>query len=51
MKSSAILLCASLFLLVSCKRISLGPYRNYQVTNDEAVPASKIGGAPYRNNR
>lgn len=51
MKRTALLLCATLCLMTACKRMSLGPYRNYQLTNDEAVPASKVGGAPYRAHR
>lgn len=49
MKTAALLLLASFTLLVSCNRYSLGPYRNYKITNDEAIPASKVGGAPWRN--
>ena len=38
-------------LLSSCRYMSLGPYKHYRISNDEAVPASKVGGAPWRNKR
>lgn len=34
-----------------CRYMSLGPYKHYRISNDEAVPASKVGGAPWRNKR
>ena len=48
MKAAVLLLCTTLGLLSSCKHDPDNPYRNYKVTNDEAIPASKVGGAPYR---
>lgn len=51
MKFPAQFLLALCCLLTSCNRFSAGPYLNYQVTDDEAIPASKIGGAPYRQRR
>lgn len=48
---TAVLLTLTLFTLCACNRISQGPYRNYKVTNDEALPASQIGGAPWRQRR
>ena len=47
----SILFSLALLLLVSCNRISQGPYKNYKVTDDEAIPASKIGGAPWIHRR
>lgn len=43
---TAFLLTLTLFTLSACNRISQGPYRNYKITNDEAIPASQIGGPP-----
>ncbi|MBQ5665575.1 MAG: hypothetical protein UHH87_05780 [Akkermansia sp.] len=40
-----------LCLFTSCRYMSLGPYKHYRISNDEAVPASKVGGAPWRNKR
>ncbi|MBR1981718.1 MAG: hypothetical protein IKA23_03095 [Akkermansia sp.] len=51
MKSAFLFFLAACSLLTSCNQLSLGPYRNYQVTDDEAIPASKVGGAPYRQQR
>lgn len=49
MKTITVLLLFSFCMLSSCRSMSLGPYKNYRVTDDEAVPACKVGGAPYRN--
>ena len=46
-----LILCSALCLLSSCRYMSLGPYKHYRLSNDEAVPASKVGGAPWRNKR
>lgn len=43
-----ILLTLSIFTLNSCNRVNYGPYRNYKITNDEAIPASRVGGAPWQ---
>ena len=43
-----ITLCATLLLLTSCKRFNRNPYRGYEMSDIEAIPASKWGGAPYR---
>lgn len=51
MRYTALFLCMVMCLLSSCRRMSLGPYRNYKISNDEAVPASQYGGVPYRNKR
>ena len=44
-------LCCTLYLFSSCRHMTLGPYKHYSISNDEAVPASKVGGAPWRNKR
>ena len=49
MTRTDLLLCTSLFLLSSCLHTKSGPYKDYRITNDEAIPASSVGGAPYRN--
>lgn len=46
-----VLFALTLMLLASCSRISQGPYKNYKITDDEAIPASKVGGAPWRHRR
>ena len=46
-----LILCTALCLLSSCRYTKTGPYKGYRITNDEAVPASSVGGAPYRNKR
>ena len=51
MSQTALLICTALCLLSSCKHTKHSPYKGYHITNDEAVPASSVGGAPYRNNR
>ena len=51
MTRSVLLLCTTLCLLCSCKYMKSGPYKGYRITNDEAVPASSIGGAPYKKQR
>ena len=43
-----LILCSTLCLLSSCRYMSLGPYRNYRISNDEAVPASQMRNAIYR---
>lgn len=48
MMKYAFLLCTLPFLLFACKHDPDNPYRNYRVTDDEAIPASRIGGAPYK---
>ncbi|MBO5684617.1 MAG: hypothetical protein J6R92_06675 [Akkermansia sp.] len=48
MTRTAILLCTALCLLSSCKYMKSGPYKGYRITDDEAIPASKVGGAPYK---
>lgn len=48
---TTLLFCLTLILLSSCHRLSLGPYRNYEVTNDEATPACNMRGIIYRNRR
>jgi hypothetical protein len=47
----ALLLCTATCLLCSCRYMKSGPYKGYRITNDEAVPASNVGGAPYRKQR
>ena len=37
--------------LDSCRYMKSGPYKGYRITNDEAVPASNYGGAPYKKQR
>ena len=44
-------LSAVLCMLSSCTYMKSGPYKGYRITNDEAVPASSVGGAPYKNKR
>ena len=44
-------LCCTLCLFSSCRYMTQGPYKHYHISNDEAVPASKVGGAPWRNKR
>lgn len=51
MKTAPLLLLAAFCLLTSCNRYSLGPYRNYKITNDEAIPASNVGGPPWQQHR
>lgn len=51
MKHSLLIIGLILCALNSCNRITIGPYQNYQITDDEAIPASKVGGAPYRKYR
>ena len=51
MSRLSLILCASLYLLCSCRYMKSGPYKGYRITNDEAVPASSVGGAPYKNKR
>ena len=46
-----LLLCTAACLLSSCNLINSGPYKGYRMTDDEAVPASRIDGAPYRTRR
>lgn len=46
-----LILSFTLFLFSSCRYTSHGPYKHYRISHDEAIPASKIGGAPYRNRR
>ena len=46
-----LIVCSTLCLLSSCRYMTLGPYKHYRLSNDEAVPASKVGGAPWRNKR
>lgn len=48
---TAFFLTLTLFTLSACNRISQGPYRHYKITNDEAIPASQMGGAPWRQRR
>ena len=48
MKLLSLTLCATLLLLTSCKRFTRNPYRGYEMSDIEAIPASKWGGAPYR---
>lgn len=43
-----LILCSTLCLLSSCRYMSLGPYRNYRISNDEAVPACQMRNAIYR---
>ncbi len=38
-------------LLASCTNVADGPYRHYKVSSVEAIPASQVGGAPYRQHR
>lgn len=38
-------------LLASCNHVSDEPYQNYQITNDEALPACNMRGVIYRNRR
>ncbi len=38
-------------LIASCTSTNPGPYKGYSITNDEAIPASTIGGAPYKKKR
>lgn len=51
MRIITLMLLTGLCLLSSCRHISQGPYRNYKVSNDEAIPASDLGGAPWRKAR
>lgn len=48
MKLLSLTICATLLLLSSCKRFSNHPYSDYEMSDVEAIPASKWGGAPYR---
>lgn len=48
---TTLLLCTVACLLSSCQYVNSGPYKGYRVTDDEAIPASKVGGAPYRARR
>lgn len=43
-----IILCSALSLLSSCREIPQGPYENYRITNDEAVPACQMRGVILR---
>lgn len=38
----------ALVFLSSCSRFARNPYSSYKKTNDEAIPASKVGGPPWR---
>ena len=49
MSRLTLFLCVVFCLLSSCKYMKSGPYKGYRITNDEAVPASSVGGAPYKN--
>ncbi len=44
-------LCCALCLLSSCRYMSQGPYKNYRVTNDEALPACQMRSAVYQGRR
>ena len=41
-------LCCTLSLLSSCRYMSLGPYKHYRISNDEAVPACQMRNAIYQ---
>ena len=51
MSRLTLFLCVVFCLLSSCKYMKSGPYKGYRITNVEAVPASSMGGAPYKNKR
>ena len=48
---STLFLCTILCLLSSCRSMSQGPYKNYRVTDDEALPACQMRNAIYQHKR
>lgn len=48
---SVLTLCCTLCLLSSCRYMTLGPYKHYRISNDEAIPACQVSDAIYPNRR
>ena len=48
MTRTALFLSTAIFLIASCTYTKSGPYKGYSICNDEAIPASSVGGAPYK---
>lgn len=49
MKILPLLLIVTSTLLSSCRGMGQGPYKNYRISHDEAIPVCQMGGAPWNN--